>query len=462
MGYIPNLTQKEQILKEIGLSSIDELFADIPEDIKISGLNLPFAKSELELRKEFNKIISQNRPVTELLSFLGAGIYQHFVPALVPALLNRSEFYSCYTPYQPELSQGILQVLFEYQSLIAELTGMDAANTSMYDAPTALGEAALMAARITRRSEIIIPKALHWDKTEVLKNYVKWMGITIKEIPYSPDTGELDVSELKNAITKDTAGVYVENPNFFGVFETAITEIKDQIGSAMLIAGINPISLGIVKPPGEYGADIVIGEIQPFGNQLNFGGPTAGLFACKKEYIRKMPGRIIGLTQDADGNRAFCMTLQTREQHIRRDKATSNICTNEALCAVGSAIHLAAVGKNGLVELSMQNLLRGQHLATKMNQLTKVSSPLFKSQHFNEFVIQLEVDSENVLAQLLEQNIMGGVPLKRYFPELGESLLVATTEVHTEEDYSRFINTLERVLGSNTDPEMSGISGGVR
>jgi len=446
MGIIPNLTQKEQMLKEIGYSSIDELFADVPEKIRINGLNLPAAVSEFELRNEFNDIISTNQPVTELTSFLGAGAYHHTIPALVPAILNRSEFYSCYTPYQPELSQGILQALFEYQSLVAELTAMDATNTSMYDAPTALGEAALMAARITRKNEFIIPKSIHWDKFSVLKSYIHWVGLTIREIPYAQETGEVDLEALKSALNENTAGVYIENPNLFGVFESRITEVKQLLEKTLLVVGVNPISLGIIKPPGEYGADIVIGEFQPFGNPLNFGGPYNGLFACRKEYIRKMPGRIIGLTQDTAGRQAFCMTLQTREQYIRRDKATSNICTNEALCAVASALHLAALGKNGLIELAKQNLLRGVHLATRMAELNGVQAPLFKSKHFNEFVVQLEVDSETILAELAKQNILGGVPLKKYFPEVGEAFLVSTTEVHTAEDYTNYINALKQIL----------------
>jgi glycine dehydrogenase subunit 1 len=446
MAYIPNITQKEQMVKEIGYSSIDDLFEDIPEGIRIKGLNLPEPLSEFDLRKEFDDVISSNRPVTEYTSFLGGGCYQHTIPAMVNALISRSEFYSCYTPYQPELSQGILQALFEYQSLIAELTAMDGANTSMYDAPTSLGEAALMAARITRKSEFIIPKAMHWDKLAVLNNYTKWIGLTIKEVPYDPESGELDINALKSVVNDNTAGVYIENPNFFGVFEKIAPELKELLGRALLVVGVNPVSLGVIKPPGEYGADVVIGEVQGFGNPLNFGGPLNGLFACKKEYIRKMPGRIIGLTQDADGRQAFCMTLQTREQYIRREKATSNICTNEALCALASGIHLAALGKNGILELGKQNLMRGGYLADILNQIPGVEAPLFKNQHFNEFVIKLPANSESILKKLLDHNILGGIPLKSYYPELGETLLVATTEVHSDEDYKHYINSLKQAV----------------
>jgi glycine dehydrogenase subunit 1 len=333
---------------------------------------------------------------------------------------------------------------------MAELTAMDGANTSMYDAPTSLGEAALMAARVTRKTEFIIPKALHWDKRSVLQNYTKWVGLTIKEVPYDADSGELALNALKSELSDDTAGVYIENPNFFGVFEKAAPELKEMLGKALLVVGVNPISLGVVKPPGEYGADVVIGEVQGFGNPLNFGGPLNGLFACKKEYIRKMPGRIIGLTQDADGRQAFCMTLQTREQYIRREKATSNICTNEALCALASGIHLAALGKNGILELSKQNLMRGQYLAELLNQIPGVEAPLFKNKHFNEFVIKISGNSNEILRKLLENNILGGVPLKSHYPELGETLLVATTEVHSDEDYNHYFNSLKAAIADSS------------
>jgi glycine dehydrogenase subunit 1 len=451
MSYIPNITEKRQMLKEVGYSLIDDLFADIPEEIRINGLDIPDALSEFELRKEFDRIVSKNLPVTEYTSFLGAGVYQHSIPAMVPSILSRSEFYSCYTPYQPELSQGILQGLFEYQSLIAELTAMDGANTSMYDAPTSLGEAALMAARVTRKNEFIIPQSIHWDKLSVLHNFTKWVDLKIKSVPFCSDSGEIDLEYLKSQINENTAGIYIENPNFFGIFEKNVTEIKEHLGKALLVVGVNPVSLGVIKPPGEYGADIVIGEIHEFGNPMNFGGPLNGLFACKKEYIRKMPGRIIGLTQDNKGRQAFCMTLQTREQYIRREKATSNICTNEALCALASGIHLAAVGKNGILELGKQNLVRGQYFADKLSQIPGVVSPLFKNQHFNEFVIKFDnsTNVDEILHKLVEHRILGGVSLKSHFPELGEALLVATTEVHTDEDYDHYLNALDQVLSGS-------------
>jgi len=378
MQFIPNAIQKTQMLQELGYKTIDDLFSDVPAEIRIDGLNIPAGKTESEVKRDLTEISQKNVICSDMPCFLGAGLYNHYIPSIVNAILERSEFYSCYTPYQPELSQGILQALFEFQSLIAELTGMDAANTSMYDAPTALGEAALMAARITRKNEVLIPSSLPDDKKSVLTNYTKWVGVDFKEIPYNQETGKIELNDVENAINDNTAGVYIENPNYFGIFEEIATELEPVVTAkkAMLIVGVNPVSLGLVKPPGDYGANIVIGDAQGFGNPMNYGGPSVGFFTCKKEYIRRMPGRIIGLTRDAEGRRAYCMTLQTREQHIRREKATSNICTNHALCAVAAAVHIAALGKCGIADLARTNLQRGKYLATELDKLDGFTSPL--------------------------------------------------------------------------------------
>ncbi len=455
MQYIPNVTLKAQLLQELGYDDISELFSDIPAEIRVEDLNLPEGRSELEIKRELNEVASKNHISPELSCFLGAGIYDHYIPSIVNAILDRSEFYSCYTPYQPELSQGILQALFEYQSLIAELTGMDATNTSMYDAPTALGEAALMAARITRKEEILIPKCLHWEKRSVLENYIRWVGLKLREIPYSLETGKIELDQIEEALNENTAGVYIENPNFFGIFEDIITELSELTiqNKSMLITGINPLSLGVVKSPGEYGADIVIGDAQGFGNPMHFGGPSVGIFACKKEYIRRMPGRIIGLTHDDEGRRAFCMTLQTREQHIRREKATSNICTNHALCAVATAVHLAALGKCGIAELAELNLRRARYLADELNKIEGLEAPLFKDGHyFNEFTVRTTKCSvEELNTKLLDLGVIGGLNLQPNFPELGEAMLVATTENHTQEDYTKFISALKGLVGDGGD-----------
>jgi glycine dehydrogenase subunit 1 len=455
MQYIPNVIQKVQMLNEIGYTSIDDLFSDVPEEIRIDSLNLPDGKTESEVKRELTKIGQKNITGSEMPCFLGAGLYDHYVPSIVSAILDRSEFYSCYTPYQPELSQGILQALFEFQSLIAELTGMDAANTSMYDAPTALGEAALMAARITRKNEIIIPSSLPRDKISVLENYSKWVGLKFVKVPFNKETGKIELNSIEDAVSDDTAGVYIENPNYFGIFEDTAPELEELLENknTMLIVGVNPVSLGITRSPGDYGANIVIGDAQEFGNPVNFGGPSVGFFACKKEYIRRMPGRIIGLTRDADGRRAYCMTLQTREQHIRREKATSNICTNHALCAVAAAVHLAALGKCGLEKLAYTNLIRGKYLATELNKIDGLTSPLFsESQHFNEFVVKgQDIEISDLNSQLLDLGVIGGLDLKPDFPELGNAMLVATTETHSKRDYEKFITSIRSIVGDGGD-----------
>src|SRR3989454_4632364 len=354
-------SEEAAMLRAMGLKSIDALFADIPEAVRIKGLDLPRGMGEQDVVRHITSLLRKNRSADGMPTFLGAGLYDHFVPASVRAIASRAEFYTAYTPYQAELSQGILQTLWEYQSFICELTGMDAANTSMYDGSTALGEAALMAHRITGKREIVVPRALHWEKADVLRSYTVGPGLKIVPVDYDSETGTVDLDDLRLAVGEDTAAVYVENPNFFGRFEEDLEEIRS-IAPSLLIVGANPLSLAVIKAPGDLGADIVIGEGQPLGNAVNFGGPLIGVFACKEEHVRKMPGRIIGLTKDAEGEQAFCMTLQTREQHIRRERAMSNICTNETLMAVTSAAYIAVLGPTGLRRGAPENLPRAETL----------------------------------------------------------------------------------------------------
>src|SRR2546426_5772821 len=316
--------EEEEMLKALGLPSVDALFADIPAKVRVNGLTLPKGLPEADVVERVTAILAKNRVGDELPTFLGAGLYDHFVPAAVRAIASRSEFYTSYTPYQPEVSQGILQALFEYQSMICELTGMDGANTSMYDGSTAVGEAALIAARVTGKREIVVPRALHWERRQVLDNYGRGPGLHFKEVPFDGKTGKLDLAALETAVSNETAAVYLEEPNFFGVLDDQVDEVR-AITKGLLIVGVNPMSLAVTRAPGDYGADIVVGEGQPLGNAVAFGGPLLGVFACKEAYVRKMPGRVIGATRDADGRRAFCMTMQTREQHIRREKGMSNI-----------------------------------------------------------------------------------------------------------------------------------------
>ncbi len=432
------------MLRAMGLSSVEDLFADIPASVRTKGLDLPKGMSEQDVVRHVTAILRQNRSAETMPTFLGAGLYDHFVPASVRAIASRSEFYTSYTPYQPEVSQGMLQALWEYQSFICELTGMDAANTSMYDGSTALGEAALMAHRITGKRQFVIPRALHWDKKAVLRSYAKGASMEVLEVDYDPQDGTLDLAALHEAVGDDTAGVYVENPNFFGRFEEGLEDIR-AVAPSLLIVGANPLALAVTTAPGDLGADIVIGEGQPLGNAVNFGGPLVGMFACRQEHLRKMPGRVIGITKDANGDRAFCMTLQTREQHIRRERAMSNICTNEALMSVVAAAYIAVLGPSGLRRVALDNIRRAKLLAERIDGLDRYMAPVFDGGHFNEFVVRSSFPWERAHAHLLASGLHGGLPLRERFPDLGEAALFATTEVHTEADYDRLVDALEAV-----------------
>lgn len=446
MKFIPNSSVKDTMLKEIGLSDIKDLFSDIPQKIRIKDLNLPDGLSQQETEKKLRDIGCKNKSFYDITSFIGGGIKPHYIPPFVKSITSRAEFYTSYTPYQSEASQGFLQAMFEYQSIIAELTGMDIANCSLYDGVTALGEAALMCTRINRKKTFVIPENISLDKKSVLKNYTKGAEIEIKEVPFDIKTGKIDLDQLKKNVDENTAGVYIENPNFFGVFEDDIDKISKIVKDAgsLFVVGIDPISLGIIKSPGEYGADIVIGEGRALGNPMAFGGCSLGIFACKKEFLRQMPGRIIGLTKDSDGNRAFCMALQTREQHIRRGKATSNICTNEGLCALAAVSYLSWLGGNGLEKLSKINYDNGQKLAKKVVSI-KGFEKLFSGVHFNEFVIKCDTDSDKINRRLLQENIQGGLVIDSWYPKLKNCILFAITEIHSDADIEKLVSTLREV-----------------
>lgn len=417
-----------------------DFFTDIPKKILLKKLDLPKGISEIETKNKLKKILNHNIPFDESPSFIGGSIKPHYVPSAVKAILNRSEFFTSYTPYQPEFSQGILHVLFEYQSIIAELTGMDSINISTYDSATALGEAALMSSRITKKNRFIIPVNISWEKKIVLQNYVNNLGMHIQEVKYQDD-GLVDLSDLN---TKDVAGVYIENPNFFGIFDTRLDEIREVTEDTLLIVGINPFSLALMKPPNEYGADIVIGEGQGLGNHLNLGGSLLGIFGCKKKHVRMMPGKIVGATHDRNGKRAYCMTLQTREQHIRREKATSNICSNEALCAVAATVYLALLGGQGLQKMAITNMERANHLAALLKKYG-FSFP-FKKQFFNDFVATCPINSKKLNDALLKRQFQGGLILKKWFPELGESILFGVTEMHSIELINVFAKKIHEIL----------------
>ncbi len=426
--------------KKNRLNNIEAFFTDIPKKILLKKFDIPKGISEMETKNKLKHILKKNIPFDEAPSFLGGSVKPHYVPAVVKAIVNRSEFFTSYTPYQPEFSQGILHVLFEYQSMIAELTGMDTINISTYDSATALGEAALMSSRITKKNRFIIPANISWEKKTVLRNYVNNLGMEIQELRYQDD-GLVDISELN---TKDVAGVYIENPNFFGIFDTRLDEIRETTENTILIVGINPLGLALMRPPNEYGADIIIGEGQGLGNHLNLGGSLLGIFGCKKNHVRMMPGKIVGATHDKNGKRAYCMTLQTREQHIRREKATSNICSNEALCAVGATVYLALLGGLGLQELAITNMERANHLAALLKKYG-FSFP-FKKQFFNDFVAISPINSKKLNDALLKRKFQGGLILKNWFPELGESFLFGVTEMHSIELINGFAEEIHEIL----------------
>ncbi|NMM65281.1 aminomethyl-transferring glycine dehydrogenase subunit GcvPA [Clostridium sp. P21] len=443
--YIPvTCDDEKKMLDSIGVSSLEDLFSDIPENIKLKkGLNLPEGLSELELLKYMNTLANKNLSTDELTCFLGAGAYDHYIPTLIKHIVSKSEFYTAYTPYQAEISQGTLQTIFEYQSMICELTGLDAANASMYDGATACTEAALMAADSTRKKRILVSKTVHPEIRRVLETYTKFKDIEIVEIDMAD--GVTDLEKLKSAVDNKTAGVIVQNPNFFGVIED-VTEIEKVTheNKALLIMSVDPISLGILKSPGELGADIAVGEAQSLGNSISFGGPYVGFMATKSKLMRKMPGRIVGQTEDLDGKRGFVLTLQAREQHIRREKATSNICSNEALNALTAVIYLTTMGKQGIKEVAYQSAQKAHYA---FNEITKSGKykPLFNKPFFKEFAVTSEAEPSSINEELLKNKILGGYPLGKNYTSYKNALLFCVTEKRTAQDIDKLVSVMEGV-----------------
>jgi len=456
--YMPNSTPeiKQQMMREIGVRSIEELYADVPEKCRLKNpLNLPSeGMSEFEVKKHVEALLSKNKTTSEMPTFLGAGCWPHYVPAVVKEIVQRSELLTSYTPYQPEISQGMLQALFEYQSMICELTDMDVANCSMYDWASALGEASRMAARVKSRKGILIPKIIHPERFATLHAYAEPAGISIESVAYNTDSGEISLKDLKDKISDKTAAVYVENPSYLGFIESQIDEISREAHShgALFMVGVDPTSLGILKPPGEYGADIVVGEAQPLGNPMNFGGPLLGIMACRDDMslIRQLPGRIIGLTTTQAGDRnGFCMTMQTREQHIRREKATSNICTNEALCAVASAVYMSLLGPEGMRELAETVMYKANYAIRQLSKIDRVKAPIFSSPHFKEFTVnfdETDLSVKEVCRKLLQNQVHGGKDISKEFPELGKTELFCVTEIHSKQEIDRLADVLEKIL----------------
>lgn len=439
--YLPMTeTDKKAMLEEIGISDVQELFNDIPESVQFKGeYKIKKAKSETALLKELTTLAAKNADLRSHTSFLGAGVYDHYMPVIVDHVLSRSEFYTAYTPYQPEISQGELQAIFEFQTMICELTGMDVANSSMYDGGTALAEAAMLSSGHTKRKKVLLSSTVHPETMDVVKTYAKGQYVEVVEIPYKDGVTDLDA--LKSEMGDDIAAVIVQYPNFFGRIEP-MKELEEIIhaNKAMFVVSSNPLSLGALTPPGAFGADIVAGDAQPFGIPTSFGGPHCGYFAVTNKLVRKIPGRLVGQTKDDQGRRGFVLTLQAREQHIRRDKATSNICSNQALNALAASVAMTALGKKGVKEMAVSNIQRA-HYAKKAFE-NKGFTIAFNGPCFNEFVVVLNKPVKEVNQQLLQEGIIGGYDLGRNYPELKNHMLVAVTELRTKEEIDLFVDRM--------------------
>ena len=438
MAYIPNTdTDRAEMLSAIGVETLDDLFTPIPKHLQYNQeLNIPPRMDQITLAKHLGKLASKNVNAEAFPCFLGAGIYDHYVPPTVAAITGRSEFYTSYTPYQPEMSQGMLQSIFEFQTLLCQLLAMDVANASMYDAATALAEAAIMAAELTGRKRVTVLNSVHPSYRQVLETYLRHMNISIDVVIDADGLGEQTLSE-------DTAALIVQHPNFFGTLEDMERLSQNaHANGALLIACVDPISLGILTPPGEYDADIVVGEGQALGCPMGYGGPLLGFFACKSKFMRRLPGRIVGQTTDGDGKRAFVMTLRTREQDIRRERATSNICTNVALFALAATVYLATMGKQGLTEVAELCLQKAHYAASEIARLPGYSLAFPNQPFFKEFVVKTPVHPDIINEKLMEQGIIGGLALNKSYPELGDALLICVTEQRTKEEIDAFVSVL--------------------
>ncbi|XAP97257.1 aminomethyl-transferring glycine dehydrogenase subunit GcvPA [Staphylococcus aureus] len=436
--YIP-LTEKDkqEMLQTIGAKSIGELFGDVPSDILLNrDLNIAEGEAETTLLRRLNRIASKNVTKETHTSFLGAGVYDHYAPSVVDAMISRSEFYTAYTPYQPEISQGELQAIFEFQTLICELTDMDVANSSMYDGMTSFAEACILAFSQTKKNKIVVSKGLHYQALQVLHTYAK----TRKEfevVEIDLDGTVTDLKKLEATVDDETATVAVQYPNFYGSIED-LEKIHSFIEDkkALFIVYANPLALGLLTPPGSFGADIVVGDTQPFGIPAQFGGPHCGYFATTKKLMRKVPGRLVGQTQDDEGNRGFVLTLQAREQHIRRDKATSNICSNQALNALASSIAMSALGKQGMYDIAVQNI---EHANYAKQQFIKKGFEVLDGTSFNEFVVKFDKPIQQVNEELVKYNIIGGFDLGVVSDDFKNHMLIAVTELRTKDEIDTFV-----------------------
>ena len=444
-SYVPTtVSEREEMLKVVGAKSMDDLFADIPADLRLkSGLKLKDGMSEIEVRREFLRLAEMNN--RNLKIFRGAGAYHHYIPSVVPQLVARSEFYTAYTPYQAEMSQGMLQSIFEYQTFICRITGMDVSNASVYDGATAAAEAVSMMYQIGRKKKktVLVSEGLHPEAVETIKTYAHCLGIEVKIVPLNAN-GTTDAAKLKE-LSEGVMGVIVANPNFYGCIENMqeLSAIAHE-AKAIFTAYVNPITLGALKRPGDYDADIAIGDAQPLGMPLSFGGPYAGFMACKQDYVRMIPGRITGETHDSEGNRAYVLTLQAREQHIKRQLASSNICSNQMLCAIMSSIYLACMGPEGMREVAEQNIAKAHYLADELAKIKGVKIR-YAAPFFNEFVIDTEKCAEEINDALKAKGFMGGLPLGRMIKG-DKGMLWCATEMNSREDIDSLIAAFKEAV----------------
>ena len=445
MRYIPNTDlDRHQMLEAIGVGSIIDLFADVPAEVRLKrSLKVPPALSESELGKHLRALAGKNADADRYSTFLGAGCYNHFSPAIINHLVLRGEFLTAYTPYQPEISQGTLQALYEYQTLICLLTGMEVSNASMYEGASATAEAILMAQRVTGRNEVVVARAVHPEYRQVARTYTAQIGIRFKEVPFT-ETGVTDAGLVRQALSEHTACLVIQTPNFFGTIEdlAPLAEAAHAAGALLVVSVAEPMALGILKPPGDYGADIVAGEGQALGTGLNYGGPALGFFATRDKSVRHMPGRLVGQTVDREGRTGYVLTLATREQHIRREKATSNICTSESLIALMATIYLVSLGPRGLREVALTNLRKAAYAKERLGKV-RGCGLRFSGPTFNEFVLKTKKKPAAVLTHLLKRQIVGGLDLGRFYPELSDCLLVCVTEQNSREE----IDALAKALG---------------
>lgn len=445
--YIP-LTEKDrkEMLDTIGAESIQDLYGDVPKEVLLGReLNIPDAEPETSLMKRLTRISNKNITKETHASFLGAGVYDHYAPAVVDAMISRSEFYTAYTPYQPEISQGELQAIFEFQTLICELTDMDIANSSMYDGMTSFAEACILAFNQTKKNKIVVSKGLHYQALQVLHTYVKVRDeFEIEEVDLDGTITDLD--KLEAAVDDNTAAVAVQYPNFYGSvedLEKIHSFIEDK--KALFIVYANPLALGLLTPPGSFGADIVVGDTQPFGIPAQFGGPHCGYFATTKKLMRKTPGRLVGQTEDEDGNRGFVLTLQAREQHIRRDKATSNICSNQALNALASSICMSALGKQGMYDIALRNFENANYAK---NQFKEAGFEVSEAPSYNEFVVKFDQPISEINKALVDEDFIGGFDLGEASSDFTNHMLVAVTELRTKDEIDSFVKKAGELNGS--------------